>query len=98
MREGIKLQQFAGKLHLLAEKLLDYANGRRQDGLESDEHANISSKIFAQTKDYFDKTVNNHGNMASLLQSMNHEDKNFLVQLKLGEKELKNIGKNTIRR
>ena len=98
MGAGIRLQEFSVKLHKLADNLLDYANGKKNDSLENDEKAGMASKIFTQTHNYFDKTVNNTGSVAALLDALSPEDKEFIVKLKTGEMELKSMGTKTGRR
>lgn len=92
MKNTISIEKVGVKIANQVNDLLDYAAGKRFDRLSCKEDVELNLKILNPAKDWYDKTVNQQGNLVGLLANLSESDKDYIFKLKLGELELQKRG------
>ena len=88
----LNLSKTAEKIANLVDKLLDYTEGKVSDTLSTKEDVDIHTKILAQSKDWFDKMINQQGNVTAIVDKLSPEDKDFIYRIQVGKAENKKGG------
>lgn len=89
----VHLAKIGYKIADKIDKLLDFSDGKLSDSLSCKEDVELSLKILVQAKDWYDKTINQQGNLVGILTNLSKADKEYLYKLKIGEAAVKKGGK-----
>ena len=67
----------------MAKMLVDYVvEGKVTDKLADRNDVELALKVFSTTQNWYDKTINNPGNLSPMVDTMKDADKKLLMELK----------------
>ena len=89
----IQLARIGVKIANKIDKLLDFTDGKMSDSLSCKEDVDLHLKILVQAKDWYDKTINQQGNLVGILENLSSADRDYLYKIKIGEAAVKKGGK-----
>lgn len=89
----VNIARIGVKIAKNIEELLDFTDGKHTDKLSCKEDVELNLKILVQAKDWYDKTVNQQGNLVGILQNLSADDRDYLYKVKIGEAAVKKGGK-----
>lgn len=92
-KKSFSIEQIGLKIARQVDRLLDYSEGERFDDLSNKSDVETALKILGPAKDWYDKTINQQGNLVGVLRGLSDEDRTYLYKLKIGERDLKKGGK-----
>ena len=82
-KSAANLKKVASDLCLLVEQMMDYTvRGKVSASIKGPKDVELVLKVFNNVSSWYDKTVNQPGNLAGLVDSLNDENKKYLIDLK----------------
>lgn len=91
-KNKFSVESIGKKIANQIDALLDFADGVRSDKLSCKEDVELVLKILVPSKDWYDKTINQQGNLIGLVRELSEDDKAYIYKLKVGELELSKKG------
>ena len=80
---SVSIKKTAEGLAHLASRLIDFAAyGKGDDSLATREDVEMNLKVFSTVHSWYDKTINNTGNLTGIIDLMSKDDKRFLADIK----------------
>lgn len=80
---NVKIKDVARKLAIMAGKLSTYGiDGAVSEEMATSADVELRLKIFTTLNNWYDKTINQPGNLTGLIDSLSDEDKEYLLRLK----------------
>ena len=77
------LKSVSRDLARMASKFMDYSvRGKTRDSMATTQDVELNLKVFGSVNAWYDKTVNQTGNLAGLVDSLTEKDKDYLIELK----------------